>query len=581
MSQHAAPSLARQAAIVLASLGITTLAAWFLSPVIGRAVFPVVFAAVAVSAGVAGTRVGIVALLIGAAIIAKIALPRARLGTPQQTESASFIAYVVTSALIIVAASAMRRARLRARNASADLARANTELEHANQALEHANQALEQALDEANRAREDAIERADRLRLLDEASSILASSLEYETTIAATARLMVPTIADWCSVDVLVEREIKQVGAAQIETPAFRRMSEVQARSSLPSDASNALAHVIRTGEPQFVPEVNDAYLVQQARSPEHLASMRELGIRSAMIVPMVVRAQIIGALTMLRTGTHPAFDDGTFALARDIARRAALAIDNARLYRNAVTANESKANFLATMSHELRTPLTAVIGYEELLVEGITGPVTEAQRHQLTRIKASARQLLSLIDDILLYARIEAGVESVHVARARARVLVDEALTVVAPLASGRHLSLVAEDIDPALTLETDGDKVRQMLVNLLANAVKFTERGGITVRAFARNADVVFEVQDTGIGISPEHIEHIFEAFWQVEQSKARRAGGSGLGLSTTRQLSRTLGGDVTVESQVGVGSTFRIVLPRGKRIESGGDARLRKSS
>lgn len=150
-----------------------------------------------------------------------------------------------------------------------------------------------------------------------------------------------------------------------------------------------------------------------------------------------------------------------------------------------------------------------------------------------------------------------------------------------VAPLAKGRHLSLVAEDIDPTLTLETDGGKLRQMLVNLLANAVKFTEGGGITVRAFARDADVVFEVQDTGIGISPDHIEHIFEAFWQVEQSKARKAGGSGLGLSTTRQLSRTLGGDVTVESQIGVGSTFRIVLPRGKRIEAGGDPRLRKSS
>src|SRR5262249_50186440 len=152
----------------------------------------------------------------------------------------------------------------------------------------------------------------------------------------------------------------------------------------LSPDASTGLANAFRTGEPQFISDVTDAYLTNQARSPEHLEAMRALGVRSAMIIPMAARGQIIGALTMVRTGDRQAFDDGTFALARDVARRAALAIDNARLYRKAVVANKSKSNFLATMSHELRTPLTAVIGYEELLIEGVTGPVTEAQRKQL-----------------------------------------------------------------------------------------------------------------------------------------------------------------------------------------------------
>jgi signal transduction histidine kinase len=573
--QHATPSTVRQAAIVLGSLGIAALSAWFLTPIVGRAVFPLVFAAVALSAGIAGTRGGVFALLVGYVIISAITIPRSRVnGIPEPDEKFARIAYLVSSVLIIAAASAMRRARLRARTASAELARANTELEQANTALEH-------ALDAANGAREEAIERADRLRLLDEASSILASSLEYEATITSTARLMVPTIADWCSVDVLVEGEIKQLGAAQLETAEFHRMSEVRARSSLSADASTGLAQVIRTGEPQFISEVTDAYLAQQARNPEHLATMRSLDVRSAMIIPMVARGQSIGALTMVRTGERRPFDDGAFALARDVARRAALAIDNASLYRKAVIANESKSNFLATMSHELRTPLTAVIGYEELLVEGITGPVTEAQQQQLARIKASARQLLSLIDEILLYARIEAGVESVRIARVRAKALVDEAITAVAPLANARHLSLVTDDVDPTLTLDTDGGKLRQMLVNLLANAVKFTERGSVTARAFAQDGDVAFEIQDTGIGIAPKNLEHIFEAFWQVEQSRARKAGGSGLGLSTTRQLARTLGGDVTVESEIGVGSTFRIVLPRARRVESKGGPRLAKSS
>lgn len=125
--------------------------------------------------------------------------------------------------------------------------------------------------------------------------------------------------------------------------------------------------------------------------------------------------------------------------------------------------------------------------------------------------------------------------------------------------------MSLTTEPIAHSLSLKTDGGKLRQMLVNLIANAVKFTERGGITVGAFDRNENVVFEVRDTGIGIAPENLEHIFEAFWQVEQTKTRRSGGSGLGLSTARRLARTLGGDVTVESEPQVGSTFRIVLPK----------------
>ena len=146
-----------------------------------------------------------------------------------------------------------------------------------------------------------------------------------------------------------------------------------------------------------------------------------------------------------------------------------------------------------------------------------------------------------------------------------RAKELVDDAIIAVAPMAQTQRLSLTAEAIEPTLTLKTDSGKLRQMLINLIENAVKFTEHGSVTVRAFARGTDVVFEVQDTGIGIAPENLENIFEAFWQVEQTKTRKAGGSGLGLSTTRRLAKLLGGEVTVESQLHVGSTFRIVLPK----------------
>lgn len=424
---------------------------------------------------------------------------------------------------------------------------------------------LEAALAEANASRREAVEHAARLRFLDEASSILASSLDYETTVAAAARLAVPRFADWCSVDVLVEGEIKQLAASHIETPALRHMSDVRARHNVDPNASVGLAQVIRTGETQFVPAVSDAYLASQARSPAHLEAIRKLDVRSVVIVPMTARGHVIGALSMVRTGDARPFDEHSLALARDFARRAAVAIDNAELYHAAVAANASKANFLATMSHELRTPLTAIIGYDDLLADGIAGEVNAEQKKQLARIKASARQLLALIEEILLHARLDSGRESARVADVWAKTIVDEAIMVAMPAAQAQRLVLAADPIDPTLTLRTDGVRLRQMLVNLITNGVKFTERGTVTVRAFARDDSVVFEVQDTGIGIAQENSERIFEPFWQVEQQKTRKAGGSGLGLSTTRRLARLLGGDVTMESRVGNGSTFRIVLPK----------------
>lgn len=283
-------------------------------------------------------------------------------------------------------------------------------LRRARKRLTDTNARLALALEEANRARREAIEHADRLHLLDQVSGVLASSLDYETTVAATARLAVYGFADWCSVDIVVGNEIKQLAAYHLENPALEKMSEVRAQENLSLDAAAGLAEVIRTGETRFMPEATEEFLTAQGRNPAHLAAIRNLDVLSVIIVPMTARGHIIGAVTVIKLRPGRPFDEGTLALARDITRRAAVAIDNAQLYQTAVTANESKANFLATMSHELRTPLTAIIGYEELLGDQIVGPVNDAQRQQLARIRVNAKQLLSLIEEILQHARIDAG---------------------------------------------------------------------------------------------------------------------------------------------------------------------------
>ncbi len=230
--------------------------------------------------------------------------------------------------------------------------------------------------------------------------------------------------------------------------------------------------------------------------------------------------------------------------------------------------ANTAKSNFLAVMSHELRTPLSAIIGYEELLADGISGPVNEAQKHQLGRVKASAQHLLQLIDQILSYSRVDAGREVVQAEDVDANELAQDASMLVEPLAREKGLALEVVGTGYALPMSTDSGKVRQILVNLLSNAVKFTPAGRVTLIVQHDGAIVRYIVRDTGIGVAPEHRDQIFDAFWQVEQPSTRRVGGTGLGLSVTRRLARLLGGDVSVHSTLGEGSVFTVTLPLESR-------------
>jgi signal transduction histidine kinase len=226
--------------------------------------------------------------------------------------------------------------------------------------------------------------------------------------------------------------------------------------------------------------------------------------------------------------------------------------------------ANNSKTDFLAVMSHELRTPLTAIMGYEELLSDGITGPVTELQRQQLGRINASARHLLGLIDEILTFTRVDVGRERVRWEAMAINQTLGDAAALVEPMASAKDINFIVELLEEDQVIQTDGTKLRQMLVNLLSNAIKFTQKGEVRVTCSVSNGFLEVRIADTGVGIPVEHIDDVFEPFWQAEQSATRRTGGTGLGLSVTRKLARLLGGDVTVTSRMGMGTTFILTLP-----------------
>jgi signal transduction histidine kinase len=226
--------------------------------------------------------------------------------------------------------------------------------------------------------------------------------------------------------------------------------------------------------------------------------------------------------------------------------------------------ANNIKTDFLAVMSHELRTPLTAIMGYEELLSDGITGPVTELQRQQLGRINASARHLLGLIDEILTFARVDIGRERIRWESMSVNHTLGDAAALVEPMAAAKDIKFIVELLEEDQAIQTDGTKLRQMLVNMVSNGIKFTDKGEVRVSCAVNNGMLEVRIADTGVGIAAENIDNVFEPFWQAEQTATRRTGGTGLGLSVTRKLARLLGGDVTVASRPGAGTTFLLTVP-----------------
>jgi signal transduction histidine kinase len=233
-----------------------------------------------------------------------------------------------------------------------------------------------------------------------------------------------------------------------------------------------------------------------------------------------------------------------------------------------AETASRAKSEFLAVMSHELRTPLSAIIGYEELLYDGITGPVNENQRTQLGRIKASATHLLSLIDEVLTLSRVEAGREVTHPERIPVFAALHEATVLAEPLAREKGLALEVVRVPRDLEVWADPTKLRQIILNLLTNAIKFTDKGSVKMESHKYDDRIEIVVRDTGIGIAPEDHDRVFDTFWQVEQKSTRKVGGTGLGLSVSRRLARLMNGELTVTSNLGAGSTFTLRLPAPKK-------------
>ena len=404
-----------------------------------------------------------------------------------------------------------------------------------------------------------------RSNFLSEASRVLFSTLDYEATLARVARLSVPDLADWCAVDILEEdHSVKRLAVAHIDPAKVEWAREIQERYPPDMNAPTGVPQVLRTGRSEVYPDITDELLVAAAVDAEHLRLLRAIGFSSVMLVPLIAHGRTHGVITFITAESGRRYEPQDLALAEDLASRAAVAIENSRLYHATQQANRMKDEFLATVSHELRTPLTAILGWANILGREVADEATRAHAVEVIERNAHAQQ--QLIEDILEVSRIISGKIRIDARLVELMPLVVAAREAVEPAATAKGIELeFAYDLSAAAVLG-DPDRLQQVFWNLLSNAVKFTPPGGRVSLSVARTgtwAEVV--VSDTGEGIAPEFLPHVFERFRQADMGTTRQHGGLGLGLAIVRHLVEIHGGTVRAESAGrGHGSVFTVRLP-----------------
>ena len=414
------------------------------------------------------------------------------------------------------------------------------------------------------------------MRVLADAYEALSSSLDYEASLAAVANMCVGALADWCTIAMGDETGRYENVVVAHRNPERLRWAEEYSRLHPPRyDVATGVPQVLRTGKSEFYPEISRQALLAAGTTPEELRVIDELGLQSAIIAPMIARGRTIGAITFIAAESGHRFGREDLWLAERLAGRAASTIDNARLYREAQAAraeaedaNRVKMDFLAAMSHELRTPLNAIAGYAQLLEMELHGELNGQQRELLGRLQRSQRHLLTLVEQVLSFARLEAGRLNIHAEPVSVGQAVASAIELLTPQMEARRLRYEYEDGNGSLAVRADSDRLQQILVNLLSNAVKFTPEGGRVRVAAQRSGDqVAIRVTDTGVGIPADQLERVFEPFVQLPQPTEKRAAGVGLGLAISRDLARAMGGDIHAERAPEGGAAFVVHLPRAQ--------------
>ncbi len=408
---------------------------------------------------------------------------------------------------------------------------------------------------------------------LAEAGTLLATSLDYQTTLQSVARLATFVLADWCVIDMAEEPTPRRVAMSSTDSSKIKLLGEMQRRYPYGPGRPHPVLTVSRTGQSEIYPRVPDSLLAGMAYDAEHLRMLRELGAKSVMVVPLLARGRTIGVITFAAVESGRRYGPEDLALAEELARRAALAVDNARLYGEAQEAVRLRDEFLSVASHELKTPVTSLRGFAQLIVrqfdsEGQMDP--NRVRHALQVIDQQSDKLSRLVSQLLDVSRIEAG-----------RLALEKKVTDVARLVKGVVETAQASTSRHKITVRVPSEvlalvdplRLEQVVTNLIDNAIKYSPEGGpIHVEVPAPLAETVcLEVADGGIGIPAEHRQGIFDRFYQAHQGAY--LAGMGLGLYISRHIVDLHGGRIEVECPPEGGTRFVVCIPRG----IGGDSSI----
>jgi PAS domain S-box-containing protein len=397
---------------------------------------------------------------------------------------------------------------------------------------------------------------------INRASEALASSLDYEQTMRNLARVCVPAVGDWCGIDIGTGAGYERLVVEHADPSKVQLLRELDALR--PPPELDPIVQVLESGRPLLVEDIPDELLASLAGSDQRLALARSLGLRSWIIAPMTARGRTLGALTVVAAESGRRFAEEDVPLVQELARRAAMAMDNARLFEAAGAANRAKDEFLATLSHELRTPLTAITGWAHMLQLGMTDEATT--RLAVDTILRSAKAQGELIDDLLDLSRVVAGTLHLQVSVVDLLKIAGDVAIAARPAADARKLAITlsASPSQPALVRADEG-RIRQVIWNLVSNAVKFTDQGSVHIEVQTTDTRARVQVTDTGRGIDAAFLPYVWDRFRQADSSTSRSHCGLGLGLSVVRHLVELHGGTVHAESAgPGQGATFAFELP-----------------
>jgi PAS domain S-box-containing protein len=403
------------------------------------------------------------------------------------------------------------------------------------------------------------------LQFLAEVGTVLSSSLEYERTLEAVCYLAVPAIADWATVHVLDdEGTLRQVALAH-EDPVRVAAARAVQSPGINLAAEYGLARIMRTGETEIYPEITEAMLQGAARDEEHLVRLRSTGFTSAIMAPLKSNGTPIGVITLITAESRRTYTEADRALADGLAGRASLAIENARLYRDAQNAVALRDDFISIASHELKTPLTSLKIYAQVLHRQVEQRDIDKQIvvDRLGRMEVQIDRLTNLVSDLLDISRIQGGQLQYRMETFDLTVLIREIVEAPRP-ANDQHSITLSSPPHP-VTVHADRERIGQVLVNLLSNALKYSPlRSEVMVTVDCVDATAHVAVRDTGYGIPLADQPHIFERFYRVTDTTRAGVPGLGMGLYLSREIAHRHRGDITVQSKEGVGSTFILTLP-----------------